>query len=246
MSYTIKPKVNATIDAQTEAPLAGGRTTNTCNETKVQLKQAMAGYIASLICADINLLKDNDGKVSAEKVALFLPKLESALNTIGSYQLPKNTQEVINAIVNGDITQCNYGNAAELLADTYEDDILIKDYNEKTKTSVVVNDGIVCMLRKITDEEWLKNYKKSLLYQTDGHFGTVYLIGLMLGLTNAKEIAKWTEFPDNIINEQTQKAELRTTWGNPDFQGAIHALTNGFHGEEEFVTLVPSESPEGT
>ncbi|WP_435356011.1 M23 family metallopeptidase [Emticicia sp. SJ17W-69] len=115
----------------------------TCNETKVQLKQAMAGYIASLICADINLLKNNDGKVSAEKVAIFLPKLEAALNTIGGYQLPENTDAIINAIVNGNGESCDYGNAAELLADTYEGEILIKDYNETTKTSEKVNEGLV-------------------------------------------------------------------------------------------------------
>jgi hypothetical protein len=68
----------------------------------------MAGYIASLIYADINLLKDKDEKISAKKVAILLPKLESALNTIGSYQLPKNTDEIINSIVNGNIGSCDY------------------------------------------------------------------------------------------------------------------------------------------
>ncbi|WP_305953194.1 fibronectin type III domain-containing protein [Emticicia oligotrophica] len=147
LSYTIKPKINATNDAPSETPVAGGRvayaTTSTCSETKIQLKQAMAGYIAGLLCADINLLKDKEGKISAEKVAQFLPKLESGLKTVATYQLPANKEAIINAIVNGNSDECDFGNAAELLASTFEGDILISDYKEKTKTSPEVNDKLL-------------------------------------------------------------------------------------------------------
>ncbi|WP_435356009.1 hypothetical protein [Emticicia sp. SJ17W-69] len=232
LSYTIKPKVIA----QTEASLASARTTNTCNETKVQLKQAMAGYIASLICADINLLKDTDGKISAEKVAIFLPKLESALNTIGSYKLPENKQEVINAILNGNIESCDYGNAAELLANTYEGEILIKDYNEKTKTSSDVNERIV----KETIEEINDCLKVKPLWETDGHFSTVYLIALQLGMSDneARKLAIATEDPDTDINFKNRDYTVDDTWSKGTLQKIYHTLNGGFHGVEEFLTAI--------
>ncbi|MFN3487551.1 MAG: fibronectin type III domain-containing protein [Emticicia sp.] len=109
----------------------------------VPLKQAMSGYIANLICEDINLLRGTDGNISAEEVTKFLPKLADALNAIGPYQLPTNTSAIVSAIVNGNIAECDFGNAAELLASTFEGEILISDYKEKTKTSSEVNDKLL-------------------------------------------------------------------------------------------------------
>jgi len=77
-------------------------------------------------------------------------------------------------------------------------------------------------------------------YETDGHYSTVYLVSLMLGMESNKalELAKATEGPDTTVHSKA-KFELNDTWGHlfgP--QQEIHALTGGFHGIEEFFTAI--------
>lgn len=77
-------------------------------------------------------------------------------------------------------------------------------------------------------------------YETDGHYSTVYLVSLMLGMDNkkAKELAIATEAPDTTVHSET-KFELNDTWGHIDgSQQNIHSLTGGFHGIEEFFTAI--------
>lgn len=73
-------------------------------------------------------------------------------------------------------------------------------------------------------------------YQTDGHYSTIYLIGKMLGITQYKLLAWYTEYPDNMIHDKY--AICRTTWSEADHQKATHALTYGYHSNEEFITSV--------
>ncbi|RXM52231.1 MULTISPECIES: hypothetical protein [unclassified Chryseobacterium] len=85
-----------------------------------------------------------------------------------------------------------------------------------------------------------KAYEAFLFYETDGHYSTVYLVCLMLGMDRklALALATATEAPDTTIHDDT-KFELNDTWGHlfgP--QQDIHSLTGGFHGIEEFFTAV--------
>lgn len=77
-------------------------------------------------------------------------------------------------------------------------------------------------------------------YETDGHYSTVYLVSLMLGMNpaKAKELATATEAPDTTIHNEI-KFELNDTWGYFDgSQQNLHSLTGGFHGIEEFFTAI--------
>lgn len=86
----------------------------------------------------------------------------------------------------------------------------------------------------------LSEKELKVMYETDGHYSTVFLVCLMLGMDpeSAEDLAKATEAPDTTIHSKT-KFELNDTWGNffgP--QQEIHSLTGGFHGIEEFFTSV--------
>lgn len=81
--------------------------------------------------------------------------------------------------------------------------------------------------------------KTTLFYETDGHYSTVYLVCLMLGMkeADAEELAIAAEAPDTTIHSEMD-FELNDTWISPDYQGPVHSLTGGFHGIEEFMTAV--------
>lgn len=78
-----------------------------------------------------------------------------------------------------------------------------------------------------------------LNYETDGHYSTVYLVCLLLGMSEdlALELAIATEDPDTDVHSETD-FEIDQTWSNPFDQENIHSLTGGFHGTEEFLTAV--------
>lgn len=80
---------------------------------------------------------------------------------------------------------------------------------------------------------------EKVAYETDGHYSTVYLVCLMLGISEEKslELAIATENPDTDVHSETD-FELDDTWSDPEFQESIHALTGGFHGVEEFFTAI--------
>lgn len=81
--------------------------------------------------------------------------------------------------------------------------------------------------------------KTTIFYETDGHYSTVYLVCLMLGMkeADAEELAIAAEAPDTTIHNEMD-FELNDTWISPDYQGPVHSLTGGFHGIEEFMTAV--------
>lgn len=68
-------------------------------------------------------------------------------------------------------------------------------------------------------------------YQTDGHYWTVYLVSLMIGISDdmSRELAYHTEFPDGVIigNEYSE----RYTWLEKDAQEHTHVL-NGKYGPD--------------
>ncbi|NKI28496.1 fibronectin type III domain-containing protein [Arenibacter sp. 6A1] len=75
-------------------------------------------------------------------------------------------------------------------------------------------------------------------YETDGHYSTVYLTSLMLGMENkkAKNLARYAEYPDTDIHDDT--AKLRYTWAHGEQQIITHALNNGFHSDIELLTAL--------
>jgi hypothetical protein len=83
-------------------------------------------------------------------------------------------------------------------------------------------------------------------YETDGHYSTVYLASLMLGMDQEKalELAIATEAPDTSIHSEI-RFELNDTWAHTDgSQQNIHSLTGGFHGIEEFFTAIKFLNPQ--
>ncbi|PWS28677.1 hypothetical protein DHW03_02185 [Pedobacter yonginense] len=76
-------------------------------------------------------------------------------------------------------------------------------------------------------------------YETDGHYSTVYLVSLMLGMSKdkAKELATATEAPDTRVHSSLDY-DLNQTWIYPIVQQQTHSLTGGFHGVEEFITAL--------
>ena len=68
-------------------------------------------------------------------------------------------------------------------------------------------------------------------YETDGHYWTVYMIELLIGLepAHAEDIARCLDYPDTIINGKS--ATLRYTCAKPNYQQDIHALTGGYMGD---------------
>jgi hypothetical protein len=93
--------------------------------------------------------------------------------------------------------------------------------------------------RKKRPEKEKEEKKDTILYETDGHYSTVYLVCLMLGMSelDSEELAIATEAPDTTIHNEMD-FELNDTWISPSYQGAVHSLTGGFHGIEEFMTAV--------
>jgi RHS repeat-associated protein len=80
------------------------------------------------------------------------------------------------------------------------------------------------------------------LYGSDGHFWTVYALGLSMGLskTDALELAKASEYYDNIVHGTALRdITFETndggnvfgfsvpTWSDPDFQSLYHGLGGG-------------------
>lgn len=84
-----------------------------------------------------------------------------------------------------------------------------------------------------------KNKEKSVFYETDGHYSTVYLVCLMLGMPEdkAEELAIATENPDTDVHSETDFV-VDETWGYTKSQKEIHSLTGGFHGIEELLTAL--------
>lgn len=62
-------------------------------------------------------------------------------------------------------------------------------------------------------------------WQTDGHYFTVLLIATMLGISDADDLAYYTEYPDTKIHGVY--SEERYTWAIPYVQQETHALTGG-------------------
>lgn len=81
--------------------------------------------------------------------------------------------------------------------------------------------------------------KTTVFYETDGHYSTVYLVCLMLGMkeADAEELAIAAEDPDTDLHSETD-FEIDQTWSDGDDQENIHSLTGAFHGEEELLTAL--------
>jgi len=65
------------------------------------------------------------------------------------------------------------------------------------------------------------------LYETDGHFWTVYLMATILGRRDAYTLAYFTEAPDNIMSRSGEVLSSPSTWMDPVLQRSMHALNGG-------------------
>lgn len=88
----------------------------------------------------------------------------------------------------------------------------------------------VAIIGALEDEE-------DAAYETDGHYSTVYLVCLMLGMNQsaAEQLAIATEDPDTDVHSEMD-FELDQTWAYLGAQQEIHSLTGGFHTVEEMMT----------
>jgi hypothetical protein len=75
------------------------------------------------------------------------------------------------------------------------------------------------------------------MWTTDGHYYTVQLVALILGIepNQAFEIGKSAEEPDTHI-VSNYNMEEKDTWMQAKLQQQLHALTGGYHGVELAVT----------
>lgn len=69
-------------------------------------------------------------------------------------------------------------------------------------------------------------------YNYDGHYWTVYLVGTMLKMPEARELAFYAELPDCVSHDDGSPKRATMTWLNVFMQGKVHALT-GKHPEKE-------------
>jgi RHS repeat-associated protein len=75
------------------------------------------------------------------------------------------------------------------------------------------------------------------LYETDGHYWTVYLMGMLQGINDARGLAHDTEWPDSEMSEDGDIMFSRWTWADPIFsQMSIHALTGGLSETERGIS----------
>lgn len=65
------------------------------------------------------------------------------------------------------------------------------------------------------------------LYETDGHFWTVYLMATIMGRKDAYTLAYFTEAPDNIMSRSGEVMSSPSTWMDPVLQRSMHALNGG-------------------
>lgn len=69
-------------------------------------------------------------------------------------------------------------------------------------------------------------------YNYDGHYWTVYLVGVLLKMPEAKELAFYSELPDHVTHDDGNEKRATMTWLNVFMQGKVHALT-GKNPEKE-------------
>ena len=62
-------------------------------------------------------------------------------------------------------------------------------------------------------------------YETDGHYWTVLLVGILLKIPDAKDIAFYAELPDHYMKDDGTPLFATNTWLNPSLQLDLHALT---------------------
>ena len=83
----------------------------------------------------------------------------------------------------------------------------------------------------------LIKYDEEGEWTTDGHYYTVQLIALMMGLDTqtAFNLGRAAEDPDTEVRSNESMRE-RYTWAKPVLQQKYHALTGGYHGVELAIT----------
>ncbi len=75
------------------------------------------------------------------------------------------------------------------------------------------------------------------LYETDGHFWTVYLVATIMNLSHAGSIAQWTEAPDNWMSQDGDSHYGTKTYLTPSWRGPVHSLTGGTPDYERWLSV---------
>lgn len=69
-------------------------------------------------------------------------------------------------------------------------------------------------------------------YEEDGHYWTVLLVGTLLNIPAARDIAFWAEAPDHLMSKTGKIGFATMTWLFPSLQRKWHAITGGDAAKE--------------
>lgn len=71
-----------------------------------------------------------------------------------------------------------------------------------------------------------------VMYETDGHYWTVYLVATLLKDKDARQLAYYCELPDWECDTNGCHKRATSTYLKPSWQGRVHALTGGDPAKE--------------
>ena len=168
-----------------------------------------------------------EAPITTEKVEILKKTiLENPIFEDKGISLPPITDAMIVEIAAGG-SQCQ--TAIEGLVKNVQGTSLKEDFNDLATDPNLIDGAMACM----------EGIRTKPLWETDGHYSTVYLVALTLGIDEnlARDLAKYTEQPDTYVHSEYDY-ELNETWIYPWQQAESHALTNGFHGVEEMITAL--------
>ena len=83
----------------------------------------------------------------------------------------------------------------------------------------------------------IKNIDVGGLYETDGHYWTVYLAAKMLQVPDAQKLAYYTELPDTKMDVYGKATQQNDTWLYLDWQVTVHALNGKSFNENHDIAL---------
>lgn len=192
-------------------------------------QKAVGDILKNLICDNGKLVIE--APITTEKVEILKNTiLQNPIFEDKGISLPPVTDAMITQIAAGG-SQCQ--TVIDGLVKDIEGTSLKEQFNDLVSNPNLMDDVVENIDACITGV--LKP-----LWETDGHFSTVYLIALQLGMsdTDARNLAIAAEDPDTDINFKTKEYIVDDTWANGSLQKIYHTLNGGFHGVEEFLTAL--------
>ncbi|WP_435356912.1 hypothetical protein [Emticicia sp. SJ17W-69] len=190
-------------------------------------QKAVGDILKNLICDNKWIIEE---PINAEKVEIIKNSILQQPIFEG-ISLPSITDEIIIKITSSDKKSCSA--AIDGLIKDIEGTSLKEDFNTLATDPNLIDEVV-------ENIDACKEVKIQPIWETDGHFSTVYLVALQLGMEKDKamQLAIAAEDPDTDINKKNYEFIVDDTWKNPLDQVNIHSLTGGFHGVEEMITAV--------